>query len=413
MRELVMREGILRNLFPSLTHRDFRLLWVWTFVSNVGTWVHNVALGLWVHDVYRSPGWLGVVNFFGYLPVILFFLPAGSMADSLDRRRLLIVTQVVMMVSALALAVEINLGVANLFTVSVTVFAMGTGFALNFPAWQAIMPDLVPVEHLLNAVSLNSASYNLARLLGPMLAGMLAAILPLAACFYVNSISFFPVILALAVVSLPAIPAVRERDALPAHGLTAGLSYAFRNAWSRNLLVTLGFLTFFALPYLVFLPVFGSDILHKGDLGVGVLYAASGCGAVIGAPTITILRRRFDERILIKAGTMGVALSLFLFSLSNNFWFSISLLVVTGASFLAAVASINTILQLKAGREVRGRVMSVYVFMLVGFFPVGGALLGIIADRTGMARAMSIGSLACLFWAVIILLKPELLDKVV
>ncbi len=405
-----MSEGFIKGLFPSLSYRDFRSLWIWGFVSNIGTWVHTVALGLYVHDVYHSPGWLGVVNFFSYFPVVIFFLFAGSLVDTRNRRLILMVSQGVMMLAALALAIFVHLGGANLPAICITTFIMGVGFAFNFPAWQAIVPDLVPPGHLLNAVSLNAASFNLARSVGPVFASVIITLVSFSACFFVNSASFFPFILALAFIALPPVAAQKE-SAVSWKTMTAGISRVLQRKSARNLLLTMGIVNFFGLPYVVFLPVFGKDILERGDIYVSVMYAAVGLGAALGAPLITHLNRTVDELTLLRGGVMGIALSLLAFSWSPNFWLSLPLLFMVGLFFLASMSSINTVLQLNTEREMRGRVMSLYVLMMVGSFPLGGALLGFIGDRLGIQWAISIGALACLLWGVVILFNPGLFTE--
>ncbi|MEW6555653.1 MAG: MFS transporter [Actinomycetota bacterium] len=405
-----MSKGIVRGYLPSLTHRDFRLLWIWAFVSNIGTWIHNVALGLYVHDLYRSPGWLGLINFFSYAPTILLFLPAGSLADSGNRKRVLILSQAVMGAGALALAALVQFGIGGITGISMSVFLMGVGIAFNFPAWLAIVPELVPREDLLNAVSLNAASWNLARFLGPMLAGAVIAAASYSACFLVNSISFFPFIFALLAISLPRTAGTRGASAFSFRAMTGGISYAYRRRLIRNLLFTFGTINAFGLPYIVFVPVFGKDILGMGNLGVSALFAASGLGAVCGSPLVTRLHRRFSEVTLVRGGLAGISMSLLFFSWSTTFWLSLVLVFCAGLSFLVTMTSINTTLQLKTDPAFRGRVMSLYVFMLVGAFPLGGALLGLAADLAGMSRAMSIGALVCLFWGMVLLLKPDMLE---
>jgi predicted MFS family arabinose efflux permease len=155
--------------------------------------------------------------------------------------------------------------------------------------------------------------------------------------------------------------------------------------------------------------VFGKDILGRGNIGVSALFAASGLGAVFGAPLVTRLNRNLDRITLLKAGVTGISFSLLFFSWSTNFWFSLVLAFCAGLCFLVTMTSINTTLQLRTDPAVRGRVMSLYVFMLVGAFPVGGALLGFIANVAGMSRAMSIGALVCLFWGMVLIMKPQLL----
>jgi len=405
-----MRKGIIEEYFPSLAHRDYRILLLWVTVSNIGTWLHNVALGLYVHELYKSPGWLGLINFFSYAPTIILFLPAGSLADTRNRKRILVISQTIMAMGALTLAVLVQTGAGGLAGISMSVFLMGIGIAFNFPAWLAIVPELVPKEALLNAVSLNAASWNMARFLGPMLAGAVIAVASYSACFFANSISFFPFILALLFISLPKMLDSHTGAVFSFRTMAGGIYYSYKRLLIRNLLITFGLINAFGLPYIVFVPVFGKDILGQGNLGVSAMYAASGLGAVVGAPLVTRLHRVFSETTLIKGGVMGISFSLLIFSWSTNFWFSLFLIFCAGLFFLVTATSINTTLQLKTDPRVRGRVMSLYVFMLVGAFPVGGALLGIIADMAGMSKAMSIGSLTCMFWGAVMLLKPWLLQ---
>lgn len=404
-----LSDRIVDGYLPSLTHRDFRLLWVWAFVSNIGTWVHNVALGLYIHQVYRSPGWLGLVNFCSYAPTILLFLPAGSIADTHNRKRILMVSQAVMMAGALSLAVFVLLGKSGLPGILFSVSVMGMGIAFNFPAWLTIVPELVPRRHLFNAVSLNAASWNLARFMGPMLASLIILLASYSACFFVNSISFLPFILVLLVVAIPRPSSYRKGSSMSLRTMTAGLSYARRHTLIRDLLLTFGIINAFALPYVVFIPVFGKDTLGRSNLGVSALYAAAGLGAVIGAPIVTRLSRTADEITIVKGGVIGISVSLLVFSWSTNFWLSLPMLFCAGFSFLIAVTAINTTLQLKTDPGVLGRVMSIYVFMLVGAYPVGGAVLGIVANKIGMPGAMSMGALICMYWVAVLLLRPELM----
>ncbi|MBN2025459.1 MAG: MFS transporter [Actinobacteria bacterium] len=405
-----MRKGLIEDYFPSLVHRDYRTLLLWVTVSNIGTWLHNVALGLYIHELYRSPGWLGLINFFSYAPTIILFLPAGSLADTRNRKYILVISQAIMAAGALALAFLVLTGYGGLAGISICVFMMGIGIAFNFPAWLAIVPELVSKEALLNAVSLNAASWNMARFIGPMLAGVVIAFASYSACFFVNSISFFPFILALLLISLPATPDSHAGSAFLFRTMAGGIYYSYKRRLIRNLLITYGLVNALGLPYIVFIPVFGKDVLGKGNFGVSAMYAATGLGAVVGAPLVTRLHRAFSETMLIKGGVLGISFSLLIFSWSTNFWLSLFVLFCAGLSFLITATSINTTLQLKTDPRVRGRVMSLYVFMIVGAFPIGGALLGIIADAAGMSRAMSIGALTCMFWGAVIVLKPELLQ---
>lgn len=396
-----------KGFLSALGYRDFRRLWICNFISNIGTWVHTVALSLWVHEKYATPGWLGFVQFCSYIPALLLFLIAGSLADLMNRKKLLIVTQIIMALGALILALEVTLDIANLLTVSFTVFAIGVGIALNFPAWQAIIPDIIPPKDILNAVSLNSASWNMARFLGPMLGAAIAS-WSLSFCFYLNSLSFLPFAFIIALIVLPPRHRKDWRNSFNRSHLTEGIRYSLARSWARNLLLTFGLLNFFAIPYLAFLPIFGKDILHAGDFGVGALYAATGLGAVAGVPLLNLLNRRWEERTIIKAGALILPGSLILFSFSRHLWLSNFALFMTGTSYLCTASSINTLLQLKVDEEIRGRVMSLYVLMITGIYPLGSILLGFIANRFGIPKVLAISSAVVLAYGINLALSEQL-----
>ncbi len=392
----------------ALAYRDFRRLWICNFVSNLGTWVHTVALALWVYRNYPAPGWLGFIQFCSYFPSFIFFLLAGSLADLVSRKALLIVTQLIMAGGAFALALMVHLGAANISIVAITVTIIGVGLAFSFPAWQAIIPDLVPSRSMLNAVSLNSASWNMARFLGPLLGGLIISLWSLPACFYLNSLSFLPFALVMVMVQLPRRHKDDWKDRLNLSHLTEGIRYSLKRSWARNLLLTFGLINLLALPYLAFLPVFGSDILKKGELGTEALFAAAGMGAVMGVPVLALLNRRQEERTIIRLGVLALSGSLIIFSFSENFWLSLCALFLAGISFLITASSINTLLQLKVDEELRGRVMSLYVMMLTGIYPIGSGLMGLISNHFGVPRVLGISSFLVLLYGINLVFSGQL-----
>lgn len=380
--------------------RSFFKLWSTNLISNTGSWVHNVALGLWAHEKYGTPGALGLLNLFSYIPIVVFFLAAGIMADISDRRKLLIYSQLIMTLAALALAIEIAFDAANLVSVSITVFVMGTGLAFSFPAFQALIPSIVKKEHVLNAISLNSASYNMARLIGPMLAGVIIPLLSLSACFFINSLSFLPFIIALFFLKLPK-EGRKEKTGRPSMGLVLeGVRFAVKEAWARRLFMTLGIMNLLLLPYLVFLPIFGKDILRGGNFAVALLFASSGFGAMAGVPVLNILSRSMSEYEIVKLGIVSTALSIIFFSFSERIAISMPSLFVTGMSFLLTASSINSMLQLNVSEHLRGRVMSIYVLLLAGVFPIGGAVLGWLSDFFGVTSVLSLSAIIVLMYGI-------------
>lgn len=410
--ELVERATVeRRGLFPSLRYPDFRALFTTNFISYIGTWVHNVVLLLWVQNTYGTPGSLGLVNFMAYLPVIIFFLVAGTLTDVVDRRKLLIYSQSLMAAAAFALAVEVITGAANLLTVCITVFILGIGYAVSFPAFFAITFDLVEPRHILNAISLNAASFNTARFVGPLLASLLVAQWSFSGGFLANSLSFLPVIVALLIIKTPA----SERDEggriFNPSALTEGIRYAWHNAWARNLLLTLGAMNLFTLPFIVFLPTYGEEIIRAGDAGVFALYAASGFGAVLGVPVLNFLNRRWEEREIIKINSLVLPLALIAFSFSSQLWLSMILLCVAGIASLLVFSSINSLLQLKVEPRLRGRILSIFYLMLTGLAPLGGIILGFLADRWGITSVLAPSFFLFLICGVALTVFPRILRE--
>ncbi len=406
-------EALRGSVLAAFSYRDYSILWSGALLSNVGTWMQATALNYFVFLKYNSSGWVGATNFFYNLPVVLFFLIAGSVADFFDKRRLIIGTQIGMGMGALALAILVSTNTGNLFTINAALFFSGIFLVINFPAWQAILPEMVEPGDLLNAVALNSAQWNAARFVGPLIAGVLLTVWTADKIFYLNAASFLTVIFALMLIRSRRTTVPWPRQKIDLEHMTAGVRLAWKNEWARTILFTLGIYTFFALPYSIFTPVFAIDVLHRGALVNGVLLGASGFGAVIGALVVSYLVRFFPENALIKWCGLGIGVSLVLFCLSTNLVISTLLMFTTGAFFLMTAASINSVLQLRVDQNIRARIMSLYVFMLIGTFPVGGALMGLVADKIGIRWALGGGAAICILTAIILILHPRWLAEAV
>lgn len=399
------------GVLSALGHRDYRLLWTGAFVSNIGTWIHTAAL-LWFVKLRYSNTWVGTVNMATYLPVIFFVLFAGSLADRFNRKRLIFITQMVMMLGALALAVYTGFGLSSLYVIVIITIVMGTAFAFNFPAWQAILPDLVPGEDLLNGIALNAAQFNLARFVGPAICGLILKFSGVSTAFYVNAASFLAVMLAIYMMrtstpGYPAFPGGTTRH------IWEGVELLKQNRWAVNILAVLGITSFFGLPYIVLMPSVARDVLGRNAGAYGWLLGLSGLGAVIGAPLVTYLSRHIKENQIIKLAVLGLGVFLAAFSLAKVYWVSLVLAVGLGTTYIMIGSSVSTLLQSRVERSIRGRVMSFYVLMLLGAFPLGGQLLGYISDVRSTPFALFLGGAVCLFLAFILIIMPGLTEDAV
>lgn len=395
--------GRLATMFRSLSHRDFALFWTGNFLSNIGTWMQNLALGWQILLMTNSPFLLGLNGFLGTLPSLIFSLPGGAIADRLNRRKLMLTTQTSMAALALILGVLTSLHVVRINEILLISFLTGLATALNSPAYQAIVSDLVPRKDLMNAIALNSAQFNMSRAIGPTLAGLALGTVGVAGCYYLNSVSFFALIVALLVLKLP----LRRREAGPGvlGAVLDGLRFLNRYRVIIILLSVVSFISLFGLPFIVLMPVFARDLLHLDASGLGYLMAGSGLGAVISA--LVLAARRSASRsggFIISSGAV-FALALILLARAETFGWSFLLLVILGGTMVGVAALTNTTLQLLSPPHLRGRIMSFYVLAFVGLAPLGSLWMGSIAEREGTRFALAFGGAVCLLYFLILLVS--------
>ena len=415
----------------AFAHSAYALFWSGAFVSNIGSWMQNYALGVLVYTFRSSEADLGIVNFVSGLPTLVLGLSAGALADRIDRRRLIIWTQVALMAQAAAFGVLFGLerlssrhAIDALFWVGGLGLLGGVCTALAFPAWQALLPDLVPRKTLLNAIALNSAQFQSARLLGPLVAGaMVLAGLSLGDIFWVNAISFLFVIWALAVIR-PQFAAARAPDSEGAwRRLTAGLRYAAReNRATGLLLFTVAVLTIFGMPYMMLLPaVVDKALLPSGGLTdaarraligrqTAYLMAANGLGAVLAALVVAGLPSTVRRERLVRWSLLALAALLVCFGLSRSLALSLPISALAGAALLTTNSLINTSIQAQVPGHLRGRVMALFVISFMGLMPFSSIIFGVLAELIGPANAVLGGAAVLLAYALLLVARPGLLE---
>jgi len=377
------------RLARALRHRDFRLFWTGNFLSNIGTWMQNIAQGWLVLQLTNSAFWLGVVGFAASFPILLFALIGGVIADHVNKRKLLMVTQSAMMIFAFIMAALAYFKVINVH--EIVFLALGTGIAmsLNTPTYQALVPQLVPREDLTNAIALNSAQFNMSRVLGPTLGGFAMAIIGVAGNFFLNGLSFLAVLIALTRIRHiePVLPqgdhskATGEGHLSPRAGhlwqkLKQGFIYAFSHSSMSSLILLVAIGSLLAIPYLTFVPYFARDVLGTGEPGLGILMACSGAGAFLGAITIASLMHIRRRGLFVVRALAGFYAAIIAFTFSRNFYLSGLLLAVAGYCMIISVATINSLLQHLAEDHMRGRVMSIYSTAFLGLPPIGCLIAG-------------------------------------
>jgi len=368
--------------FAALRHRNFSLLWAGVIVSNIGTWMQNVTQSWLVLQLTDSPLWLGLLGLSFAIPMVTLPLVGGAVVDRVHRVRLLVVTQTGQMLLAFALAILTWLHLIAVWQILLASFLSATLLAFDNPARQALVYDLVPHEDLLNALSLNAATYTGAALVGPALAGLLLVPFGPAALFFLNGASFLAVLIALA-----AMRGVRSRGSAVVaplgQAMRAGLSYVWK---TRTILALLGLSAMaavFGRSYQVLLPVFARDIWDVGAAGYGLLLSAAGAGALTGALGLAAFGRGWRHGPTMVLAGLAFSLSLISFALSPAFAAGFLLLFIAGVMATVFTTLISTQLQVTSPNELRGRVMSLYAITLIGLPSLGAMAIGVLAEQLG------------------------------
>ncbi len=375
---------------PALGHRDFRLFWTGQLVSLVGTWMQSVGQAWLVLDLTGSAFKLGVIGTLQFAPVLGFALLGGALSDRVRKRRLLLLTQSTLMAQALALAALVWAGHVQYWHVAVLATVYGVANALDMPARQAYVADLVDRAHLGNAIALNSTAFNSARVVGPAVAGLVVARWGAAAAFFVNGVSFVAVLLALAAVRTEGQPRPRPPVSLRQE-LVEALGYAAATPRVRLILGLLSTVSLFVINYNVLVPLVTRERLGGGPHEFGLLMAAHGAGALTGALGLALVggSRPSSSAVIVpalvvSAGTAALGLTVTLPATAV-------LLVVIGLSQILFMTGCNTAFQTTVPDALRGRLMGLYVLLFVGVTPFGAFLVGSLAETLGAGAACLIG----------------------
>ncbi|MDX6611075.1 MAG: hypothetical protein QOD75_261 [Blastocatellia bacterium] len=396
------------GMFRALSHRNYRLFWTGAFLSNTGTWMQAVAQGWLVFQLTSSPFWLGLDAFMATAPGIVLTLAGGVFADLLDRRRLLIYTQIVSGVAALVLGVLVITNVVQVWMILGLSFVTGSCLSIAGPSYQAITFDLVGREDVANAVALNSAQFQLSRVLGPVFAGLGFKAFNLAGCFFANGLSFVAVVTALAMVRFDPVEGAaslpRARGAF-FKDLLDGIRYVRKRPRVSMLLVISAVTSLFGAPYLSMTPVYARDIFHLGETGLAVMMGVAGAGAFLGALILTYLGDFRRKGLTVLGGAFAFGGCLIGFSLSTNLAVSLVFLFSMGLAIVLSVAVTNTLLQQLVTNEMRGRVMSMFMLSFIGAMPIGNLITGVASHRFGVPHTLATGGLIITVFVVIVTLR--------
>ncbi|MCI0477541.1 MAG: MFS transporter [Anaerolineales bacterium] len=420
------------QMFAAFKHRNYRLWFFGQLTSLSGTWMQNVAQPWLVYDLTKSPLYLGIVSFASAIPTLTFSLWAGVIIDRTPKRRIMLITQIAMMCTAFFLAADVFLGWVQPWHIVILALINGTAQAFDAPTRQSFTIEMVGREDLMNAIALNSAMFNSARILGPTIAGIVLALVGPAGCFFLNGISFLAVIGALLMMEMPRfIP--KPRTDSPLMQLREGLSYIRHHETIRSLITLAAVSNLFAMGYSALIPAFARDVfdprneiasaqnalafspmlqtwvgafgqnLARSEIRQSLLMTFVGMGALAGALVLAALGNFQRKGMLLTAGNLFFPMMVLCLAFSQSFFLALFILFLAGLGFMVQNGTVNTLIQMIVPDELRGRVMSVHTLVFMGFFPIGALMAGAIAQRFGIPAGAAFGGSIALAFSLFVL----------
>jgi len=398
-------KGFLRRTFQAFHYRNFRLMWSGAFTSTTGSFVQEVAQSWLVYQLTDDPFLLGLTVFLNNAPILLFSLFGGVAAARMDRRKLLIASQIVQMAAALTLATLLYTDQILIWHILVAAFCTGMGQAFGGPAYQAIIPSLVDKKDLPNAIALMSIQFNLAQVVGRAIGGVAYAAVGPALCFAINGFSFLAVIGSLLLLPCTFVPNKAQTRVMLS--LKEGLNFVFSNKSMFSLVLLAVATAFLGVPIMTLLPVFARDLYGLGPEGYATLAATFGVGAVVGALAVAWLGNHPRKGLRALLMQISLGLATLAFGFAGNIYIAGALLFITGGSVLSVFTSVNSLVQLLAPENMRGRIMSVYNTAFRGSMALGPLAAGALAKNYGASMTVSLYGAALVTVAVVFLIKNK------
>lgn len=394
---IIVREMV--QTFTALRYRNYRLWFFGQLVSLFGTWMQSTAQGYLVYELTQSPAYLGYVAFFTGIPTWVLMLYGGVIADRMSKRKLLLITQIAMMMLALILALIIFMGIVRPWHLLVLAFLLGIATSFDAPARQAFVLELVERDDLTNAIALNSTMFNLATILGPAAGGIIYAASGPGWCFFFNGLSFLAIIVGLTLMRLDP-----PRRALTATSTVSevkeGLQYAMTEPKIRILIILLALTSLFGMSFVTLIPAWAVKILRGDATTAGFLQSARGAGALVSGLFLASLGRAQIREKLLVAGTYLFPVTLSIFAATRSLAFALMALFLSGAALMLILNLVNALLQSMTADHLRGRIMSIHGLTFFGLMPLGGLLAGFSAEHIGETWTLYLFSLIILLSAI-------------
>jgi MFS family permease len=403
-----------KAIFRAMRYRNFRLFFIGQSISLTGTWMQAIAMSWLVYRMTDSAFMLGVVGFSSQIPMFILSPFTGLVADRVDRRRILIITQTLSMIQAIMLAILTLTGTIAVWHIIVLGISLGVINSFDIPARQAFLMEMVERKDVLgNAIALNSLMFNMARLIGPSIAGVLIALIGEGLCFLLNAVTFTAVLISLFMMKMRARAVTQPVKEGVWEGVKKGFSYTFGFPPIRFIILLVAVISLTGTSYVVLMPVLAKDVLMGGPETFGMLMAAVGAGAL--AATVYLASRRSILGLgnIIPICSSIFAVGLILVAFSRSVWLSMSILAVSGFGFMAHMAVSNTIVQTVSDDDKRGRVMSLYAMAFMGVAPIGSLMAGALADRIGVSNTLVLGGAFCVIASAVFASKLPVINKLV
>lgn len=391
------------DLFPALRHRNFRYFWFGQCVSLIGTWMQRIGQAWLVLTLTQSPFLLGLVGALQFAPMMIFSLFAGVYIDKFSKRKILLITQTILMIQAVILATLVATGSVQYWHILVLATLLGFVNTLDMPTRQAFMVELVGKQDLMNAIALNSSVFNAARIIGPAIAGVMMGIFGIAFCFFLNAASFLAVIYGLYRIQIQSPERKNEVKKSVIKEIKEGLHYVYDTAVLWRTVFLIAVVGIFAMNYSVLIPVLAKDLLGLQETGYGFLMSAMGIGSFVGALTVATRSKSGPRTFILYMSAFVISLLLFFIPLTKNYALTALLLGVTGFFNIAFSATANSTLQIHSSDQFRGRVMSVYALVFGGTTPIGNLFTGTVINSMGVQAGFILSGLASVTLVTVLL----------
>jgi MFS family permease len=397
--------------FPALSHRDFRLFWTGQCVSLIGTWMQNIGQAWLVYQMTNSSFLLGLISTLQFTPVLLLSLPIGVIIDRYPKKKILFGVQFMMMMTSFTLAFLVFTGWVAYWNIAILACFLGILNSIDMPVRQSFVVELATKEHLMNAVAMNSMIFNAARVIGPSIAGLVFGYFGAAICFFLNGVSFIPVLVSISKIEAEGLASKRDKGNL-IPDIKEGISYIIKNAEVKTTVLMVAFNNAIVMNFMIMIPVMAKTVFNGDSKLYGFLMAGLGIGAFAGALILAATSYKGLRRNTQMAAFIGVALFVLIEGFVRNYQLAFIFFIFAGYCMTTALSSSNTTLQLSSPDEMRGRIMSVYSLVVGGTAPIGSLYSGIMCENFGVSTTFVVnGTLGLLVMAALILYRQNLAKK--